>query len=254
MKKSVLLIILAIVFLASCQTIPALEPTATIAPTNTIEPTSTPIPFTPTPSNTPVPPTPTEISINPDYLSALEKWEFDKQFPLKTVHNLVTDKDVKVTHCAFDYYKIQKKVNFEYANLTILRVSKCYFIDVKGEKQFVTVPLLSYNKDLNKYYAENVVGFIDGKLNPSEAYFDGLFGQIKDKLNPSSIYFLQFQFNNYGSMNNQKDWIAFFEKAVSLSGEPSEKFYNEGDISEFQDFPGAENFIFPSYMSSGERK
>jgi hypothetical protein len=252
MKKSISVVMLLVVFLAACQAGPA--PTPDIPPTSTVEATSTPIPVTPTPSNTPVPPTPTQIPLAADYLAALQKWGFDKQFPLKTQRDLGTDKDVKVTYCAFDYYKIQNKVNFEYANLTILRVSKCYFVDAKGNNQFVTAPLLVYNRDLKKYYAQSTVGFIDGKLNPSEAYFDGLFRGIKEHLDPNAVYFLQFQFNNFGHMSKQKDWVAFFGKAVELSGEPDDSFYNEGDVSGFQDFPGAEHFIFPSYMSAGERK
>jgi hypothetical protein len=248
MKKLVLIIVL-LIFLTSCQAKPILVPTATIAPTNTIEPTNTPIPFTPTPSNTPVPPTPTEIFIKPDYLAGLKKLGFDKQFPLETMRDLGTNKDVKVAFCAFDFIG-QNKVNFEYANLVILRVAKCYFVDANAKNQFVTVPLLIYNKDLDKYYAYSAVGFIDGKLKPSDAYFDGVFRQIIDIFPHKKYALLHFQFNNFGRMNSQKEWVSFFEKAVNLFGEPSDKFYNEGNVSEFQDFTGAENFVFPSSMSS----
>jgi hypothetical protein len=250
MKKSVLPIILIVAFLSSCQATPVLESTATIAPTNTIEPTSTSIPFTPTPSNTPVPPTPTEIYINPNYLAGLEKWKFDKQFPLKTMTAMGTNKEVKSTFCAFDFIG-QNKVNFEYANLTILRIAKCYFLDSNGKNQFVTIPLLIHNKELKKYYVYSAVGFVVEKNGgPSEAYFDGLFKGIIDNFQFKKYALLYFWFNNYGRMYNQKDWVAFFEKAVNLFGEPSDKYYNEGNVSEFQDFSGAENFIFPSYMWS----
>jgi hypothetical protein len=245
MRKFIPLIIL-IIFLASCQENPVLTSTTIIAPTNTAKPTSTPIPpsQTPKPSRTPAPPTPTEIFIKPDYLTGLEKWGFNKQFPLGTTHDLGTNKDVKVASCAFDFIG-QNKVNFEYANLVILRVAKCYFVDANEKNQFVTVPLLIYNKDLDKYYAYSVVGFIDGKLKPSEVYFDGLFKTIIDNFRFKKYALLRLHFNNFGRMNSQKEWVSFFEKAARLFGEPSDKFYNEGNVSEFQDFTGSENFVFP---------
>ncbi len=244
MKKNVSLIILVIAFLASCQAIPVSEPTATIASTNTIEPTPTPIPVTLTPSSTSIPPTPTEIFIKPEYLAGLEEWEMDKQFPItKIVTDTRTNKEIKLTYCAFDFMG-QNKVDFKYANLLILRVAKCYFIDTNGRNQFVTVPLLMYNKNIDKYDVYSAVTFIDGKIKPSEAYFDGLFKQLQEQFHFKKYTLLHFQFNAY----TDKDWIDFFGEASSLFGEPSEKFYNEGDVSEFPDFKGAENFIFPSSM------
>lgn len=243
MKKSVSFIILVGVFLASCQAKPVLESTATIVPTNTIEPTSTPIPFTPTPSNTPAPPTPTEIFINPDYLAGLEKYGFDKQFPLTTSFTGGTNKEVKITFCAMDF-KDRIKVDFEYANLLILRVTKCYFLDINGKHQFVTIPVLIYNKDLD-FYFDYPHSFVEGS-RPVGNYFDNVFKEDLDSSPYKKYTLLHFYFNRKDPRDKFLD--SFFEKAVTLFGEPSEKFFNEGDVSEFPDYLGAENFVVPSSM------
>ncbi len=244
MKKSISFIILVVVFLASCQAKPVSEPTATIAPTNTLEPTATLIPFTPTPSSTPAPPTPTEIFINPDYLAGLEKEGFDRQFPLATIFTGGTHKEVKITFCAMDF-KDRIKVDFEYANLVILRVTKCYFLDVNGKHQFVTIPVLIYNKDLDFYFNYGNL-FVDGKRAVSDDYFDNIFKGYVDRIPYKKYTLLHFEFNTKDPRTKFLD--SFFEKAVTLFGEPSEKFFNEGDVSEFPDYLGADNFVVPSSM------
>jgi hypothetical protein len=252
---------LLLLFLVSCQNstnvpspTPEIPPTITSTPentlTSTIENTSTPFPptDTPQPTNTSLPPTPTQVYIKPEYLEGLKKYKFDKQFPVVPVTDTGTNKEVKQVFCAFDYLG-QTKVNFEYANLTIMRVAKCFFVDADGDNQFVTIPLVMHNKQLSKYYVYAVVGFIQEKNGgPSEAYFDGLSNEIMKKFVFKKYTLLHFQFNNYGRMTIQKDWVAFFKEAVDQFGNPDDAFFSRGDVSAFPDFPGAENFVFPSSM------
>jgi len=244
MKKTVSFILLVAGVLASCQAKPVLQPTAIITPINTIEPTSTLISSTPTPSNTPAPPTPTEIFINSDYLDGLEKLGFDKQFPLTTSLTSGTNKEVKITFCAMDF-KDRIKVDFEYANLVILRVTKCYFLDINGKHQFVTIPVLIYNKDLD-FYFDYPHSFVDGKRTLSPDYFDNVFKGDVDRYPFKKYTLLHFEFNTKDPRNKFLD--SFFEKAVTSFGDPSEEFFNEGDVSEFPDYVGAENFVVPSSM------
>jgi hypothetical protein len=197
------------------------------------------------PSKTPAPsetPSPTATEVSYDFSDIFTKKEYDKQWPLQDVN---PGEAGKLFHCEFDADSI-RKTNFTYADLTILRVADCYFIDASGETQLVTVPLAAYKKDTDQFYAVSEFGLTKGKGMPGDAYIDSsLLSYLKQVKTQGKYTFANVTFNDVKRLSPEK--VAFFKQALAKQV-LGDSFVNMGDPDKLLDFDNAENFAFPSVL------
>ncbi len=206
---------------------------------------------TPTLSWTPISPTeipPTEVPptaipeivIDPAYLEGIVASSgSEQQFPTK----IVNKNERRGTYCAVELDSV-RTVNFQFANLDILRVADCFFVDAAGKTQTVTMPLAFYNRDTNQFRIMAQAAPSEGK--PTDAFIDGQLRGLLSKISPTGKYLIM-QFGMGKTKGGSEYDKAFMQAAVDSFGTPSDIYYDQGVVDEFPDKPNAENFVIPAY-------
>jgi hypothetical protein len=243
--KKILLFTLIFLFTACTSATSFPISTATVQPTATSVPTSTP-PITPTITLTP---TPTEIPLDPEYRDALVEFGYDKQFPIRMITQSGTNQEIRdQIRCVLDGSSL-RKTDFYIGDVLIQRAADCYFLDINGETQKISLPMAFYNQKTDEYGSFSG-GYEKGLGIPGDPYVDGTISDYISRAPEiarsmdSSYAFFGFTINDFYKVPSP--YFEFSQNAPHIFSIATDIFYDTGDISEFKDEANAENFIFPS--------
>jgi len=130
-----------------------------------------------------VTPTPTEIPINPDWWNALNSAGGEKQFPLAEGSPLL---------CAIDV-KSARSVNILVEGKEILNIADCYYKDINGETQVISVSVIYYVASKDAVYFLGSASPTKGLGKPGQANIDNWLSHLAEVMSPEGralIYML----------------------------------------------------------------